>query len=252
MARIQRCTAAAPQLYHWPVRCIDQCVLVLVCCINCVLVPDLHHLSNKQRPIAAVALTEVRPATDSGHSISNHSPCWQANAGWARVTSSLPTSPSNQPLPGSPLAQNTFSRLWGRLIAAVPTPWPLTRPGGGARREMAPRQRHRAGRRRLAPSILLLALALSTIYYARHVGGRVDAATEHALRTGGTAKPDATTPARVHGRMTKSGVLAVVSMLAEGHKWNDLLFPPDWVKRRLAGEKPEPPSKYCNPMFNDK
>ncbi|KAI3432825.1 hypothetical protein D9Q98_010409 [Chlorella vulgaris] len=63
---------------------------------------------------------------------------------------------------------------------------------------------------------------------------------------------DAATLARIHGLVTKGGPLAVVSKLAEGRKRSDLLFPPDWVKQRLAGDKADPPSKYCNAMISDK
>lgn len=60
------------------------------------------------------------------------------------------------------------------------------------------------------------------------------------------------TPTRLHGRVRKHGPLGVVSMLAAGGTYQQLRFPGGWRKRRLAGEQPRPPAKWCSVMYSDK
>lgn len=105
------------------------------------------------------------------------------------------------------------------------------------------RPKLRLSRRRLLRCFLALGLTVLVVCCTIH-GDRGTARS--------TSRPSLLDAARVHGLVTKGGPLAVVSMLAEGRKWNDLLFPPHWIKQRLAGDKADPPSKYCNPMINDK
>jgi hypothetical protein len=45
--------------------------------------------------------------------------------------------------------------------------------------------------------------------------------------------------------------MGVLTQLGQGRKWNELLFPPEWIKERIAGNKLNPPSAYANPMIND-
>lgn len=102
------------------------------------------------------------------------------------------------------------------------------------------------GRRRLAQLSVLAVLTILAFHCNWQLGG-----FPGAVKVSRRSLLDVRTPARVHGRVKKAGPVGVLTQLGQGQAWNELLFPPDWIKERIAGKNPIPPSAYANPMIND-